>query len=130
LPLPANARELAAAPREGKFHDDVMAKPVRLDLLLEAIGRVLSLEWTRLATEALPRPGESGAELTAKQLSELRELAAIGYVRGIRQRLDALVEEQPALATRLTPLRALIADYRLDAFLAALDDMTRQEAAE
>ncbi|MCB8878884.1 response regulator [Acidisoma cellulosilytica] len=123
----ANARELEAAPREGQFHDDVMAKPVRLDLLLESIGRVLGLDWTRLETEALPAASDEGADLTAQQLAELRELAAIGYVRGIRLRLEALVEEQPALDPTLTPLRALIADYRLDAFMTALDEMAGTE---
>lgn len=72
--------------------------------------------------------GSPRADLTAQQLDELRELAAIGYVRGIRQRLEALVEEQPALDPALAPLRALIADYRLDAFLAALDEMAAQDA--
>ena len=62
----ANARELEAAPREGQPHDDVMAKPVRLDLLLETIGRLLELEWTRLAGEPVPvlarcRRGSDGA---------------------------------------------------------------------
>ncbi|GAB0119244.1 hybrid sensor histidine kinase/response regulator [Acidisoma sp. 7E03] len=126
----ANARELEAAPREGQFHNDVMAKPVRLDLLLESIGRLLALEWTRLATTALPEQAVEGTELTPQQLGELRELAAIGYVRGIRQRLDALAEEQPGLAADLEPLRALIADYRLDAFIAALDARRPPEAAE
>jgi signal transduction histidine kinase/FixJ family two-component response regulator/purine-cytosine permease-like protein len=127
--ISANARELEAAPREGQFHDDVMAKPVRLDLLLEAIGRLLDLDWTRLATESLPTPSDQRADLTPQQLGELRELAAIGYVRGIRQRLEALVEEQPALDPALVPLRALIADYRLDAFLAALDEIAEQGAS-
>ena len=125
----ANARELEAAPREGQHHDDVMAKPVRLDLLLEVIGRLLELEWTRLATEPVAPPKDMGVTLTAQQLSELRELAAIGYVRGIRLRLDALGDEVPDLEPSLAPLRALIADYRLDAFVAALDAMARTEAA-
>ena len=123
----ANAREIEAAPREGQFHDDVMPKPVRLDLLLESIGRLLDLDWTRLETEALPAAADEGADLSVQQLAELRELAAIGYVRGIRQRLEALVEEQPALDQRLAPLRTLIADYRLDAFVAALDEMAGPE---
>ncbi|HTI03150.1 MAG TPA: ATP-binding protein, partial [Acidisoma sp.] len=126
----ANARELEVAPREGQFHDDVMAKPVRLDLLLESIGRLLGLEWTRLATEPVADRVAAGGALTGAQLGELRELAAIGYVRGIRQRLDALAEEDPALEPSLQPLRALIADYRLDAFLVVLDEMTRPKAAE
>ncbi len=125
----ANARELEAAPREGQPHDDVMAKPVRLDLLLETIGRLLELEWTRLASEPVAGLRDIGVALTAQQLDELRELAAIGYVRGIRLRLDALGEEVPGLEPALAPLRAMIADYRLDAFVAALDAMARAEAA-
>ena len=38
-------------------------------------------------------------------------------------------EEVPGLEPALAPLRALIADYRLDAFVAALDAMARAEAA-
>jgi signal transduction histidine kinase/CheY-like chemotaxis protein/purine-cytosine permease-like protein len=126
----ANARELQAAPREGQFHDDVMAKPVRLDLLLDAIGRLLTLEWTRLAVEpVLEAARASRPVLSPRELDELRELAAIGYVRGIRQRLEALAEAQPGLAADLAPLSALIAEYRLDAFMAALDGLARPEAA-
>jgi signal transduction histidine kinase/purine-cytosine permease-like protein/FixJ family two-component response regulator len=121
----ANARELEAAPREGQPHDDVMAKPVRLDLLLETIGRLLELEWTRLATEPVAGVRDAGVALSVQQLDELRELAAIGYVRGIRLRLDALGEEVPGLEPALAPFRAMIADYRLDAFVAALDAMAR-----
>jgi CheY-like chemotaxis protein len=125
----ANARELESAPRAGQPHDDVMAKPVRLDLLLETIGRLLEMEWTRLASEPVAGLREIGVALTAQQVDELRELAAIGYVRGIRLRLDALGEEVPGLESALAPLRAMIADYRLDAFVAALDAMARVEAA-
>ncbi|WP_284944334.1 hybrid sensor histidine kinase/response regulator [Acidisoma cladoniae] len=124
----ANARELEAAPREGQHHDDVMAKPVRLDLLLDTIGRLLDLEWTRLEMDAVAVSTEVGEALTRQQLDELRELAAIGYVRGIRLRLDALAEEFPALVPTLEPLRALISDYRLDAFVTALDASARVEA--
>ncbi|GAB0112648.1 hybrid sensor histidine kinase/response regulator [Acidisoma sp. C75] len=134
----ANARELQAAPREGQFHDDVMAKPVRLDLLLEAIGRLLGLEWTRPAAAAAvvaeveglaPGAEVPARALARREIAELRELAAIGYVRGIRQRLEALAAAQPALAEDLAPLSGLIAEYRLDAFVAALDRLDRPEQA-
>jgi CheY-like chemotaxis protein len=124
----ANARELEAAPREGQHHDDVMAKPVRLDLLLDTIGRLLALEWTQLEMDAVAVSTEVGEALTRQQLDELRELAAIGYVRGIRLRLEALAEEFPALVPTLEPLRALISDYRLDAFVTALDASAPVEA--
>jgi signal transduction histidine kinase/purine-cytosine permease-like protein/FixJ family two-component response regulator len=118
--ISANARELEAAPREGQHHDDVMAKPLRLDLLLETIGRLLGVEWMRLESDVAP-VAESAATLTPAQLDELRALAAIGYVRGIRQRLDSLGDEFPALSAALEPLRAPIAEYRLDDFVLALD---------
>jgi DNA-binding response OmpR family regulator len=118
--ISANARELEAAPREGQHHDDVMAKPLRLDLLLETIGRLLGVEWMRLESDVAP-VAESAATLSPAQLDELRALAAIGYVRGIRQRLDSLGDEFPALSAALEPLRAPIAEYRLDDFVTALD---------
>jgi hypothetical protein len=84
-----------------------MAKPVRLDLLLETIGRLLTLEWTRLETEQVSMAKDIGVSLTSQQLDELRELAAIGYVRGIRLRLDALGDEVPGLEPSLAPLDAM-----------------------
>ncbi len=128
----ANAGELRGAPAR-RDHDDVLAKPVSVPALLERIGVRLGLEWVGEvadpAAPAVPDPpepdpsaGRAAIGLEAADRAELRRLAAIGYVRGIRARLDALERETPAAAPALAGLRAHLAAFRLDAFLAALGE--------
>ncbi|WBV42332.1 ATP-binding protein [Pseudoroseomonas cervicalis] len=118
LMVSANALELAP-PREGQHHDDVLPKPLSLPALLEKIGALLGVTWTFAdPAPALPAPGT--ARLTAAQATGLRQLAAIGYVGGLRERLDTLEREAPEAAPAIAELRGYISEYRLDAFLAAL----------
>jgi len=131
----ANAGELRGAPAR-RDHDDVLAKPVSVPALLERIGVRLGLEWigVRLGLEwvgevaavpAEPDPSPAGRApigLDAADRAELRRLAAIGYVRGLHARLDALERENQAAAPALAGLRAHLAAFRLDAFLAALGE--------
>ncbi len=114
----ANALELAP-PAEGQHHDDVLPKPVSLNILLEKIGALLGVTWT-----FADPPAQTGgaARLSASQAANLRQLAAIGYVGGIRERLDALEAEDPATADAIAELRGYISEYRLDAFIAALPE--------
>jgi signal transduction histidine kinase/CheY-like chemotaxis protein/purine-cytosine permease-like protein len=114
----ANALELGP-PGEGQHHDDVLPKPLSIAALLDKIGRLLGVTWTF----ADPAPAAApAARLTPAQAANLRQLAAIGYVGGIRERLDALEAEAPDAAPAIAALRALISDYRLDAFMAALPE--------
>ncbi len=143
LIVSANAGELRGAPAR-RDHDDVLAKPVSVPALLERIGARLGLEWLSAAPDhaasdhaasdrAAPAVPEAGVTelvpadqipvgLDAADLAELRRLGAIGYVRGIRARLDELERANPAAATALAGLRAHLAAFRLDAFLAALGE--------
>ena len=91
----------------------VLGKPVDLAALLREIGARLELTW-------LP-PGETPTRLSAEQVAGLRVLAESGYVRGLRERMDALEREVPGLAAVLQPLRAHLSAYRLEAFQAALE---------
>ena len=116
----ANALELGA-PGEGQHHDDVLPKPVSLPVLLEKAGQLLGVTWTFADAAPLPGPGRS-VPLTPEQVADLRQLAAIGYVGGIRERLDALEQEVPEAGAAIAALRGLISEYRLDAFVAALPD--------
>ncbi|MXP62284.1 response regulator [Roseomonas sp. M0104] len=116
----ANALELGP-PGEGQHHDDVLPKPLSLATLLEKIGQLLGVTWT-FADPAPPPPLAAAAHLTLEQAANLRQLAAIGYVGGIRERLDALEAETPEARPAIAELRGYIADYRLDAFLAALPE--------
>jgi signal transduction histidine kinase len=119
----ANAGHIAAPEGVAPAQDGVLAKPVSIPALLEMIGRLLNMHWLpepggpiRPAVPALP----DGA-LSARTLADLRHLAAIGYVRGIKLRLDELVEEQPDLEAHIAHLRELVGTFQLPEFLAALD---------
>ena len=113
----ANAGELSAPLRGDEAHDDVLAKPISLAVLLEKIGRLLRLEWTQLP-EPPPRPA---FPLSAQQIDTLRQLGSIGYVRGLRDQLDVLEQDTPGARDYLRPLRDLVSEFRLDAFMAVLD---------
>jgi signal transduction histidine kinase/CheY-like chemotaxis protein/purine-cytosine permease-like protein len=130
----ANAGELTQALSGNECHDDVLAKPVSLGVLLEKIGRLLDLEWV-VSTAASPArglPGPSLARATPhaasplnnQQINGLRELAMIGYVRGLRERLDLLDQEMPGASAYIGTLRDLVAEFRLEALLASLDATT------
>jgi signal transduction histidine kinase/CheY-like chemotaxis protein/purine-cytosine permease-like protein len=118
--ISANALELGP-PGEGQHHDDVLPKPLSLAALLEKIGQQLGVTWT-FADPAPSLPGTARAKLTPEQATNLRQLAAIGYVGGIRERLDALEADAPEAAAAIAELRGYISEYRLDAFIAALPE--------
>jgi CheY-like chemotaxis protein len=124
----ATLRELEEPPGDATSHDDVLPKPIDLATLLDKVGRHLRIEWTAWEPPAEPALPEAPL-LSAQQLAELRQLAAIGYVRGIRTRLEALEQEFTVARPFLGQLKALIADYRLDAFTAALDKAEAELAA-
>ena len=123
----ANANELNQALSGNESHDDVLAKPISLAVLLEKIGRLLTLQWVPSGVEtdtagpvrALPAPLAS--PLSAQQIDELRQLGLIGYVRGLRDQLTMLEQEMPEASEYIRSLRTLVAEFRLDAFMAALD---------
>ncbi len=133
--ISANAGELTQAPSGAECHDDALAKPVSLIVLLEKIGRLLELQWVVPATGS--SEGESGgvdtvaagrpgvavglAPLDHQQVAGLREIAMMGYVRGLRERLDLLEQEVPGASATIGMLRGLVAEFRLDALMAVLD---------
>jgi signal transduction histidine kinase len=105
----ANLRELKQKAQEGQYHDAMLSKPVNLAELLDRITVLLR-----------PPAPTQGCGLSEQQLEELRRLADIGYVRGLRARLDAMAQEVPDAAPYLAHLRELITGFRLDALAAAL----------
>src|SRR6185295_15628002 len=68
---------------------DFLVKPVRLPTLLDWLGRRLDLQW--LGAEAGPvvvePEADEGARPATAQLSALRELVRLGYVRGVVRQL-------------------------------------------
>jgi len=127
----ANAGELLRPLEEDSHHDAVIPKPIDFPLLLETIAARLGLSWTDMPAPgpAVPEPatleaaGAPAAPLHPEQAAQLRGLALIGYVRGIRTRLDEMAAEDPPAAPALAALRELVAQFRLDEFMAELDRM-------
>jgi signal transduction histidine kinase/CheY-like chemotaxis protein/purine-cytosine permease-like protein len=117
----ADGRELKQPPADAAHHDDTLTKPISLAALLERVGRLLQIVWITPEPAADPDP-QAAPGLNAAQLAKLRELAAIGYVSGLRTQLDVLEREAPDASAQFVHLRGLLAEYRLDAFLSALDE--------
>lgn len=102
-----------------------VAKPVIEAELLDALGRHLQLEWITdpgagalPAPEAAPESGRAGrAELAlvpAETLAELRRLALSGQPRALRDRIDRLADEQPALAATCAGWHRLVDAFDFD----------------
>ena len=119
----ANAGQLQRDWPDGENpHDAVIAKPISVPLLLGTIGRLLRIDWlTNLPEIEPPTALPPEHSLTERHLADLRQLGAIGYVRGIQARLDELATELPQAHGFITHLRALISEFRLADFMAELD---------
>jgi len=115
----ADAAEVARLRHaEGPF-DAVLAKPVDLRRLLETIGACLALEWHHGED---PPPARTIDARLAPFAGELKRLAEIGFVRPLRERLDALAAEEPGLADTVSQLRILLDGFRLPELIETLDD--------
>jgi len=90
----ANAYDKGLPNPAGIGADDFFTKPVQLAELLDWIGRQLQLDW--IAPEAAPvsaatAPPTGPLQLPpAAQLAPLRAQVKAGYMRGIKQQLDAI----------------------------------------
>jgi signal transduction histidine kinase/CheY-like chemotaxis protein/purine-cytosine permease-like protein len=118
--ISADGRELKHPPSHASHHDDTLTKPISMTGLLERIGRLLQLDWVTPSPEAEPAR-DTVAPLTGPQIDKLREIAAIGYVSGLRTQLDVFERETPESSAHFVHLRGLLAEYRLDAFVSSLE---------
>ena len=121
----ANAGELRGAEIGDVQHNEVLAKPISVPLLLEQIGRLLRIDWLSLASpppiSPLASPTLPAGAMTRGQLADLRQLGSIGYVRGIQARLMEMGSEVPPLEPYVTYLKSLVDEFRLPEFMQALD---------
>jgi CheY-like chemotaxis protein len=125
--ISADGRELKQPPGETAHHDDTLTKPISLAGLLDRIGHLLALEWiSPTTTDAMTR---SGATLALPQIEALRELAAIGYVTGLRTELEGMARSFPERGAHIARLRDLLAEYRLEDFLAELDSAAKVQGS-
>jgi signal transduction histidine kinase/CheY-like chemotaxis protein len=131
----ANAFDKGVDNDLGIAADDFITKPVRIDELLDWVGRALALDWieadarseTAVAVPPAPTFGPDFAWPPATALAALCEDVDAGYVRGIHARLDALAAEHPDSAALIAHLRGLAREFRLEDIAALLKKATDAE---
>jgi len=109
--------------------DDFMSKPVRLEQVLELLGRLLGLHWLRdlpdapeLASIPTPpaRPPASLDDLPPDVAHELHELALMGDIRQLLARLDQVRALDGQLADAIDELEELGRSYDMKGLRARL----------
>ncbi len=116
LMVSAEAQEPSAQPGLNSNYDGYLVKPVRFQVLLEHIGRLLGIEW-QYAAES-PRPAviqpadDGGARIPAALGARLIEYAELGYARGIRETLESALQDGGIPAALERELRELTAQIQ------------------
>jgi CheY-like chemotaxis protein len=123
----ANAFDKGLENELGIGNDDFITKPVRLDELLDWLGRALALEWIELDTDVAPAPPADSefAWPPREALAALAEQVDVGYVRGIHARIDAIAATHPQCAPLVARLRELAQGFRLEELAAMLKQVPR-----
>lgn len=106
-------------------YDAFLAKPIDLRAVLEKIGSLLALEWVHEPPSLLPAQASEISPILlpdADILEELRQLAQIGYARGLDIRLRALSETNPELVPFSALLGGWLKGFELQRILAWLDE--------
>jgi len=115
--ISANAFDRGVNNAVGIGAGEFFTKPVRMDELLDWMGRRLALEW--VAGDAPPPPEpEPPAELVPPPVEHLRALAEqvkLGFPRGIQARLDEIEALDPRHAEFVAVLRQLARRFQFDA---------------
>lgn len=101
--------------------DGWVAKPVVLEDLLETLGVLLALAWTRKTGEPPPEETASAPRFSSVQLQRLRALAHRGEPVGLKNELERIAREDPATRSLVEPLLVLVARFRLGEVSRILD---------
>jgi signal transduction histidine kinase/FixJ family two-component response regulator len=108
---------------------DFITKPVRHSELLDWLENRLALRWTEKAVAETPAVSDASASPTsailqappASRQAELRELATVGFYRGILRSLDDIATQHPESAGWVEQMRSHAREYRFDAIVRLLD---------
>ncbi|GAA4025560.1 ATP-binding protein [Actimicrobium antarcticum] len=130
LIVSANAFDQAAGRAGFPYHDGFVVKPVSLLELLAKIKLHLRLEWIAAPSPALSIETSGPADIaptlpSIDDLITLLELGAIGYVKGILEKLTELEQRTPSQLAFTTELRQLVKRYRLNDFAHRLKEAIR-----
>ncbi len=109
-----------------------ISKPVRLDKLLEQLQRCLDLHWCNadandnINEKIIDKNIVEDNRPDAKLITELREFAKIGYLKGVLECTQKLEQKTPR-AEWIRPLRSLADKCDLDGIVCAIDKLLEQE---
>jgi signal transduction histidine kinase/CheY-like chemotaxis protein len=111
--------------------EDFITKPVRLDQVIEVVGRLLALTWQRAETStefsaARPRPDFGSLVLPQALARELYELALSGDVQKLSSRLKESRRGDQATIDAVDALASLADDYDTRGLRAALRPMAER----
>jgi CheY-like chemotaxis protein/anti-sigma regulatory factor (Ser/Thr protein kinase) len=118
-------REQAAAAGCNAF----VAKPVRMDELLEQLQLHLALEWIHdgAPPEPNPAPEEDPAIPPMRHLLAIREHARIGYVKGINEEIERIDATDPLYQSYISRLRELSRQFRTREIIELIEDTLSRE---
>jgi CheY-like chemotaxis protein len=111
--------------------EDFITKPVRLDQVIDVVGRLLALTWQRAETStefsaARPRPDFASLVLPQALARELYELALSGDVQRLSSRLRESRRGDQATIDAVDALASLAEDYDTRGLRAVLRPMAER----
>ncbi|MEN0035585.1 MAG: ATP-binding protein [Cellvibrio sp.] len=106
------------------LHDAYVIKPVRINLLLDHIGRLLNLVWRYEKQELIPTEINliEAYELPAENhLDDIAHLAAIGHKKGLQTKIQELEKTGAAHPAFIHELKSLTSNFQFEKILALVD---------
>ncbi|WP_417669256.1 ATP-binding protein [Roseibium sp.] len=115
--ISADADERGRDPVHRIYHDDYLVKPFRLNELLERLQRHLKIKWRTeepaqrpVMDVAIPNFDKTKLPST-ESLEMLKQLSQMGYIRGIRAKLDDIELQEPHAVGFVAHMRELVTDF-------------------
>jgi signal transduction histidine kinase/purine-cytosine permease-like protein/CheY-like chemotaxis protein len=124
--LSAHAPEIRHRPGALAPYNALLAKPIDIRRLLDLIAAQLGLAWQYApqdgAASGEPVP-EAARAAMQPYLKQLRYLAGIGFVRGIKETLARASDEAPAAAPLSAALLFLTENLKLPELISSIDEL-------
>ncbi len=123
--LSAHAPEIRVKPGAKTDYDALMAKPIDIRRLLDLIAGKLTLTWNFIPDDTAPPPVALEHARAALQpyLRQLRYLAGIGFVRGIKETLARAAEEAPGVGPLAGSLLDLTENLKLPELIRMIEEL-------
>lgn len=131
--ISANADDSGRDPIHRIYHDDYLVKPVRLQDLQDKLQQGLKLVWRTTPSQERPQlhfPAPAPERAFAgdslpsiESLEMLKQLSSLGYVRGIRAKLDDIEAHEPNAAEFVVHMRRLIREFDLTQYDKVLEGL-------